>query len=117
MLAAEAMRVIHSSQADAWPDSHVLLQAQAQALATSSVPDPDAATRLDLRHLPVVTIDSASTREVDDGLSVEERGEGLPPRLWVHIADPTRWLRPNTALDEEARRRAKSLYLPTGGHC
>lgn len=64
-----------------------------QALLASPPPDPDASTRLDLTHLAVYTIDDATTRDVDDGISVEvaEDGQLL---LWVHVADPTRWLQP-----------------------
>jgi len=55
--------------------------------------DPDAATRLDLTHLAVFTIDDASTKDVDDGISVE-RDEDGQLLLWVHVADPTAWLQP-----------------------
>lgn len=61
----------------------------------------------------MVTIDDATTTEVDDGLSVEFL-EGGRVRLWVHVADPTRWIRPEVALDLEARRRGSTMYLPTG---
>lgn len=74
----------------------------------------DEANRLDLTHLPVVTIDDAGTTEVDDGLSVEFL-EGGRARLWVHVADPTRYIRPEDTLDLEARRRGSTMYLPTGG--
>jgi exoribonuclease-2 len=43
----------------------------------------------------VYTIDDASTRDVDDGISVEQADDGQL-LLWVHVADPTRWLRPGT---------------------
>lgn len=69
--------------------------------------------RLDLTHLKVYTIDDESTREIDDGLSVEFLPEGQQ-RLWIHIADPTRWLSPGDDLDLEARRRSTTIYLPTG---
>jgi exoribonuclease II len=75
-------------------------------------PDPDS-ERLDLTHLKVYTIDDESTREIDDGLSWELLLDGQQ-RLWVHIADPTRWLTPGDELDLEARRRSTTLYLPTG---
>ena len=38
----------------------------------------------------------------------------LAPQVWVHIADPSRWVAPGSPLDAEARARSKSLYLPTG---
>ena len=71
------------------------------------------ADRLDLTHLKVYTIDDESTREIDDGLSLEILPDGQQ-RLWIHIADPTRWLTPGDDLDLEARRRTTTVYLPTG---
>ncbi|HIK06014.1 MAG TPA: VacB/RNase II family 3'-5' exoribonuclease [Trichormus sp. M33_DOE_039] len=69
--------------------------------------------RLDLTHLKVYTIDDESTTEIDDGLSWEQLPDGQD-RLWVHIADPTRWLAPEDDLDLEARKRGSTVYLPTG---
>ncbi|BAY18731.1 ribonuclease II [Anabaenopsis circularis NIES-21] len=69
--------------------------------------------RLDLTHLKVYTIDDESTTEIDDGLSWESLTDGRE-RLWVHIADPTRWLEPEDDLDLEARKRGSTVYLPTG---
>lgn len=80
-------------------------------------PDPDK-NRLDLTHLKVYTIDDESTKEIDDGLSVEyidkEKYGGEKYRLWIHIADPTRLISPGDELDLEARRRSTTIYLPTG---
>ncbi|UBF28608.1 ribonuclease R [Kovacikia minuta CCNUW1] len=77
-------------------------------------PPPDLhVDRLDLTHLKVYTIDDESTREIDDGLSLEYLADGSQ-RLWIHIADPSRWLVPGDELDLEARRRTTTLYLPTG---
>jgi exoribonuclease-2 len=69
----------------------------AQVLLSAPPPDPDASTRMDLTHLTVYTVDDASTTEVDDGLSIttDEAGTRL---LWVHVADPTRWLTPGKHL-------------------
>ena len=48
------------------------------------------------------------------GLSAEQLPDGRW-RLWIHIADPSRWLdNPGRALVGEAERRSKSVYLPTG---
>nr|WP_230968101.1 ribonuclease R family protein [Nostoc sp. WHI] len=69
--------------------------------------------RLDLIHLKVYTIDDETTTEIDDGLSWEVLPNGQE-RLWVHIADPTRWLVPEDDLDLEARKRGSTVYLPTG---
>lgn len=76
-------------------------------------PDLDDPQRLDLTHLKVYTVDDASTQEIDDGLSLETLDDGTH-RLWIHIADPTRWVVPGDELDLEARRRCTTVYLPTG---
>ena len=89
------------------------MQAEAAELAASPPRDPDAERRQDLTHMTVWAVDSAETTEVDDAISMEPGPDGRH-RLWVHIADPTRWLQPGTALDREAARRTTSLYLPTG---
>jgi len=91
---------------------HEASQTMAQQRLAAPPPDPDP-ERLDLTHLKVYTVDDASTREIDDGLSLEILDDGRQ-RLWVHIADPTRWLLPGDDLDLEARRRCTTLYLPTG---
>jgi len=75
-------------------------------------PDPDQ-NRLDLTHLKVYTIDDETTTEIDDGLSWEMLPDNRE-RLWVHIADPTRWLVPEDELDLDARKRGSTVYLPTG---
>ncbi len=83
----------------------------AQEYLTS--PPIDRNDRLNLTHLKVYTIDDESTLEIDDGLSIEYLPTGRQ-KVWVHIADPTRWIAPNDALDLEARKRGTSIYLPTG---
>lgn len=74
--------------------------------------DVDEATRLDLSHLESFAIDSEDTIEVDDALSWDEEN-GI---VWVHIADPTRYLSggADNPLTQEALRRVSTLYLPTG---
>ena len=63
--------------------------------------------------MKLYTIDDESTREIDDGLSCETLPDGRQ-KLWIHIADPTRWLSPSDVLDTEARKRCTTVYLPTG---
>lgn len=75
-------------------------------------PDPDR-NRLDLTHLKVYTVDDETTTEIDDGLSWEMLPDNRE-KLWVHIADPTRWLVPEDELDLDARKRGSTVYLPTG---
>ena len=76
-------------------------------------PDDLDVNRLDLTHLKVYTIDDESTREIDDGLSLEFLPDGRE-KIWVHIADPTRWVVPGDELDLDARKRITTIYLPTG---
>lgn len=78
-----------------------------------SPPDDADGNRLDLTHHKVYTIDDESTKEIDDGISIETLADGRQ-QIWVHIADPTRLVQPEDELDQEARRRSTSLYLPTG---
>lgn len=67
--------------------------------------------REDLRGLPVLTIDPVQARDFDDALSLttDEAGHRV---LGVHIADVSHFVRPGSALDEEARRRGNSVYFP-----
>lgn len=69
--------------------------------------------RRDLTGLHTVTIDDDDTADIDDGLSLEWVGEGIP-RIWIHVADPGRLIPPGSPLDLEARRRGTSLYLAQG---
>lgn len=88
------------------------LTAQVEKIITDPPTEVDS-ERLDLTHLKVYTIDDESTREIDDGLSCETL-KGGRQKLWIHIADPTRWLSVGDLLDTEARRRCTTVYLPTG---
>lgn len=89
------------------------LRAQAAALLASPPADEDASTRKDLTRLTVYAIDSDDTVEIDDGVSAEFLGDGKI-RVWIHVADATRFVRLGTELDLEARRRGASGYTPTG---
>ena len=66
--------------------------------------------RMDLRHLPFVTIDGTDARDFDDAICVLPRGEGF--EAWVAIADVAHYVRPGTALNEEALARGNSFYFP-----
>ncbi|SLK08550.1 exoribonuclease-2 [Enterobacter sp. NFR05] len=67
--------------------------------------------RIDLTSLDFVTIDSASTEDMDDALYVEETAEGKL-QLTVAIADPTAWIAEGSKLDNIAKVRAFTNYLP-----
>ena len=67
--------------------------------------------REDLTALDFVTIDSASTEDMDDALYVEELADGKL-QLTVAIADPTAWIAEGSKLDGIAKVRAFTNYLP-----
>ncbi|MCA9312577.1 MAG: RNB domain-containing ribonuclease, partial [Phycisphaerales bacterium] len=71
----------------------------------------DPAVRRDLRDTFILTIDPPDAKDYDDAISIE-RTEGGGFRLGVHIADVSHFVTPGTALDDEAKERANSVYLP-----
>ena len=68
------------------------------------------ADRLDLRDLPLVTIDGETARDFDDAVYCEKQGKGF--RLIVAIADVSHYVKEGDALDREARSRGTSVYFP-----
>ena len=66
--------------------------------------------RVDLRKLPLVTIDGEDARDFDDAVYAENAAGGF--RLVVAIADVSHYVRPGAALDDEAQKRSTSVYFP-----
>lgn len=66
--------------------------------------------REDLTHLLTITIDGEDARDFDDAISVSKTPAGY--LLWVHIADVSHFVKPGTRIDDEAYRRATSVYFP-----
>lgn len=66
--------------------------------------------RVDLRELPLVTIDGETARDFDDAVYAEKQGKGY--RLVVAIADVSFYVQPGDALDKEALDRGTSVYFP-----
>ena len=69
-------------------------------------------SRRDLRDLETFTIDAASTRDYDDALHIEDRGDTI--RVGIHIADVSALISPKSALFAESMERGTSLYFPEG---
>jgi len=74
------------------------------------VPEEAKRGRLDLRDLPLVTIDGEDARDFDDAVFCQKQGKGW--KLWVAIADVSYYVRPKSALDTEAYNRGNSVYFP-----
>ncbi|MCI5212145.1 MAG: RNB domain-containing ribonuclease, partial [Candidatus Electrothrix sp. ATG2] len=66
--------------------------------------------RRDLRYLRHVTIDGATAKDFDDAIAVQKTKKGF--RLFVSIADVSHYVRPGSAIDQEAYQRGTSVYLP-----
>lgn len=92
---------------------HVWPEAVKQEVATlkEEVPEEAKEGRQDLRSLPLVTIDGEDARDFDDAIYCQPKSSG-GWRLWVAIADVSYYVRPNTALDDEAYVRGNSVYFP-----
>ena len=67
--------------------------------------------RVDLRALPIFTIDPADARDLDDAVSLVDNPDGTMT-LGVHIADVSEYVKADSALDKEAFRRGTSVYFP-----
>ena len=74
------------------------------------VPEEAKRGRVDLRDLPLVTIDGEDARDFDDAVFCQKQGKGW--KLWVAIADVSYYVRPKSALDAEAYNRGNSVYFP-----
>ncbi|HEX9660811.1 MAG TPA: ribonuclease R, partial [Candidatus Binatia bacterium] len=70
----------------------------------------EVARRADLRDLPIVTIDGETARDFDDAVFARRQDDHY--ELFVAIADVAHYVRPDTALDQEAYARGTSVYFP-----
>lgn len=87
---------------------------EACAKAAKKIPDhvrkSDLKGRVDLRGLPLVTIDGETARDFDDAVFAEKIGRDY--RLVVAIADVSHYVRPDDAIDADAQERSTSVYFP-----
>jgi len=87
-------------------------EAVREAESYGATVDPaEAARRVDLRGLPLVTIDGDDAKDFDDAVYAEPHAKGF--RVIVAIADVSYYVRRGTALDASARERGTSVYFPT----
>jgi ribonuclease R len=89
-----------------WPQETLLEAEQVEPRVTRE----EIAGRVDLRKVPLVTIDGEDARDFDDAVFAEPVAGGF--RLLVAIADVSHYVRPGGALDDEAQKRSTSVYFP-----
>jgi ribonuclease R len=92
---------------DRFPDA---VHKEAEVAAAREVTPEDIVSRTDFRGEPTFTIDPADAKDFDDALSVVLHPDGSA-KIGIHIADVSHYVRPGSALDEEALHRAFSTYL------
>jgi len=94
---------------DGFP-AEVMDEAEAATEGLDAEIESELAERRDLRDMTTWTTDPIDAQDFDDAISVEKRDEEYV--LWVHIADVTHYVTPDTAMWESARERANTTYLP-----
>ena len=88
------------------------VNAEAKAKSKETITEAEIKRRVDLRQKSIITIDGATAKDLDDGISIEK----LPNDnflLGVHIADVSHYVEPHGHLDKEALKRGNSVYLIT----
>lgn len=90
----------------------VLREAKARVEGVTEEIEAEAQQREDLRELTAWTTDPSDAEDFDDAISIQEEEDAY--RLWVHIADVTHYVNPDTRMWEEAVSRCNTIYLP--GH-
>jgi ribonuclease R len=96
-----------------WPEAVV----KEAARLKPEVEEKDKEKRVDLRHLPFVTIDGEDARDFDDAVYCEKNSSAWKLfsggwKLYVAIADVSHYVKIGSALDEEAKNRGNSVYFP-----
>lgn len=83
---------------------------EANVIKARGITAEDVAGRRDFRSVPTFTIDPADAQDFDDAISFQKLGNGHY-EVGIHIADVSYYVRPGSALDEEAVARQTSVYL------
>jgi ribonuclease R len=107
-LSVEVAKILVSEQIEEVHSENAVREAERFG---ETVPGDMLAGRVDLTHLPLPTIDPEDARDHDDAVWVERMDDG-GYRAWVAIADVSSYVQPGTKIDEEARGRGCSVYLP-----
>jgi len=94
---------------DAFPEE-VMVEAERRTEDVQAEIQDEIDEREDLRDMTTWTTDPIDAQDFDDALSIEEREDEYV--LWVHIADVTHYVTPDTEMWEAAKRRANTVYLP-----
>jgi ribonuclease R len=87
-----------------------LVDREAKEIAEAGIKDSDLKNRRDMRETTTFTIDPEDAKDFDDALSFKKLTNGKI-EIGIHIADVSHYVRPQTALDDEAKRRGTSVYL------
>jgi ribonuclease R len=104
---AEMLSVLYANDIDPrFPDA-VLAEAEQVGMALDPI---EVATRRDFRKITTFTIDPVDAKDFDDAISFLDLPNGNY-EIGVHIADVSHYVRPKTAMDEEALKRGNSTYL------
>ncbi len=83
---------------------------EGEAREAAALAERESGPRRDLTALATFTVDPATARDFDDAVSAQREGSGA--RVWIHIADVAAHVKPGSLLDQEARRRGNSTYVP-----
>lgn len=83
---------------------------QAQSVSTETAGAFKESGRVDLTHLATITIDGQSTLDFDDALSIQTRHDHF--LVGIHISDVAHYIKKGDLLDQEARSRGSSIYMP-----
>ncbi len=108
----DLLSVIRQHQLPLHFPQEVLAEAEAinRARPRSEPRQEESAGRTDCRSHPVITIDPKDAKDFDDAICLQPAGPDRW-RLWVHIADASHYVQPDSALDREAEARGNSTYL------